>query len=859
MKPNNVINLKCVFRLIAVVQTIALLGLNIHSPAHGQDAAKVAQKRNDDTALLTGLRQRRLFESAEFYCKDQLAKPNLDATTQATLVIELMKTQTAQAIFSPVSQRASVWETTQKTSEDFLANNQDHPRRFLIEVQSALSRISRAKLLAQEIAADIAGAQAKSIALDSLSQSQNQLRRLQKEITEQIPKQLKRKLNDDELTSEQLLTLNNNIRFQLAVCNLNRAQLYEPNDRLNRVDALTEVMERLIEVQRETSLGQPLWWETKLGMVECFRLMGKTQEAYDALADLPTKDIPIDTANSLLEQKVRLAVAMQNAKFSQRVMKEVQKKQSSPAQLDLAIVELAISQSRTAQSDKLKEEWISFAAARASQIEKSHGPYWARRANLVLINSVGNPNGTPNTTNPPVGSGTAGLDLLIRIADEAFRKQQFDDALRGYDQATQKAISLGANDQALQMDIRASQIFEKQSKFELAATRLIDAAKRDPKIKLAAAAHHRGCWNYSRLLAANKPKRTSQYRGYLDQHLKTWPNEPSSDQVRIWLGGQLQNQKQWMQAIDTYLDVSNTSPHLGSAIAQLHWCAKMILREQSSVGQSTYKTVNALIGKLDKKQKTLAESDPAWMKIFLTRVELDLIFGSKKLNPKLSESLSVIEASDDAALSKRALAIHVVSISLESPEQSKRLLDQIKEDETALDVCDRCLSAVITQSANGNNEQLNTLRSLRLTTIDFALRIPETEASKKTRTSWLFRKSKTLLGLSRHVEAVSVLESLEQKYPRSAAVKIELARALTNAMAKSDPDKPLAKWRSIAGRVKSHTPNWFEAKYNVAELLLGSGKKDDAAKLLKFIKAIPPGWEKSAWKPKFETLLKRCE
>ena len=841
--------------VISIAIAIVLAVPAFHSPVSAQDIAELEQKRNDDTTFLTGLRQRRLFELADFYCNDQLANTKIDSTTQSTIVIELLKTQTAQAIFSPIAQRASFWNKTQSTATNFLLANENHPRKFLVEVQSALSRISRSNLLAQEIAADMADPNARSQALDSLSKAQKQLRQLQQQITDAIPNQLNRNLGEHELTSDQLLTLNNNIRFQIAVCNLNRAQLYAATDRLNRVDALNGVMEKLIEVQRETSAGDPLWWQTKLGMVECFRLMGKTQKAFNALAELPTKEIPVDTANSILEQKVRLAIAMQNQTFAQRVMEEVKKVQSKPAPLGLAIVELAINQSRLAKTDKLKKHWVSFASNEATQMEQSHGPYWGRRANLVLIDSISNTgdNSATGSTFPAAG-GTTGLDLLIRVADEAMRKKNYDDALKAYDQAAEKATSLNANDQALQMDIRASQIFEQQSKHDLAAKRLIESANRNPKTKLAAAAHHRGCWNFSKV-SNGDPNQTKQFQAYLEEHVETWPDKPSSDQVRIWLGNLLQKQKHWKLAIEYYLQVSNQSPHLPSAIEQLLWCSKTILREQRAAQESTFSLATELVKLLNQKQESLEQLDPARMRIFLAQVELDLIFGSKKLNPQLVESLTVIESSDDAKLSNLARALHAVSISLETPAQSERLLNQIRTDEAALDLCDRCLSAVVTKSVNDSNKQLN---EIRLATIGTALRIPETQETKRTRANWLLRKSRTLVALSRHSEAVVVLEKLESTFPRNAAIKIELARALTAAMGKSSPQTPLAKWRSIAGRVKSHTPNWFEAKYNVAELLLASGDKAAAAKLLKYIKAIPPGWGKSTWNLKFEALLQRC-
>jgi len=65
----------------------------------------------------------------------------------------------------------------------------------------------------------------------------------------------------------------------------------------------------------------------------------------------------------------------------------------------------------------------------------------------------------------------------------------------------------------------------------------------------------------------------------------------------------------------------------------------------------------------------------------------------------------------------------------------------------------------------------------------------------------------------------------------------------------------LKQWRSIASRTTAHTKVWYESKLNVARLLHESGKSPEAAKMLKYIKAVPPGWEKSELKTEFETLL----
>ena len=63
----------------------------------------------------------------------------------------------------------------------------------------------------------------------------------------------------------------------------------------------------------------------------------------------------------------------------------------------------------------------------------------------------------------------------------------------------------------------------------------------------------------------------------------------------------------------------------------------------------------------------------------------------------------------------------------------------------------------------------------------------------------------------------------------------------------------------MQGQLKAYTPNWFEAKLNVAQLLANSGKKAEALRLLKLLKEVGPGWEGSELKREFEKLLEGLE
>ena len=203
---------------------------------------KTAGLPTDESELIEGLRSRRLFDLAQLHCRRLLESPSLTPTEQASLTIELIKTQTARAILSSGPERESAWQDAEESASDFLSHNPDHPRKFLVQIQSALSHLSNGQLLLQELSAEMVPESAREQAIQELRRARAELSDVQRGIDNEIPEQRGRTLTEDELSIPELLTLNNNVRFQLAIANLNRAMLYTDEDRLNRIDALNNVL-----------------------------------------------------------------------------------------------------------------------------------------------------------------------------------------------------------------------------------------------------------------------------------------------------------------------------------------------------------------------------------------------------------------------------------------------------------------------------------------------------------------------------------------------------------------------------------------------------------------------------------------
>ena len=818
----------------------------------------LAVERQDTSALVEGLRQRRLFATAEFYCREQLKKPDLDATSEVGLIIELMKTKTMKALLSPQDERDQAWKEVQVTSADFLTEKIDHPRKLLVQVQQALSHLTRGQMLSREIESQMADESARTQALDEIKIARSSLDDLQREISKKIPEQQGRTLDSNELAVDQLLNLKNNIQYQLAQCNLIRAQLYLPDDRLNRIDALNGVTEKLTEVQRLTSEGQLLWWNTKLSQIECYRLLNAPDRARTLAQSLEKYKAPLSIAQRLAQQTALNAIALGDRTYSKLTFEKLEKFRPPTPDLELALLELAISLSAGTTDKQKKQNWISLAFKRSQAIKREHGPYWGRRAELMLINTVGVPasssendlTGTsqspPNVTKQP---NSIELELLIRLATEAERKKEWDDALNALQRASDLAKSQADSKTALNLQIRLAKILENQGKHRLAADRLTASAIEYASEPVASAAHLIGCWNYAKSISTKDPKSRPPFQTLLLQHLEQWPAAASSNQARVWLAQERINLGDWEHGLELYLAVTNAYPQLNSVIDQIINCARQTLRLSS---ETTLLKCKNIVSQLSSRASNLPADTSLRIKLELAQFEIDWQFGTRQLLSDNREKVEQVAAGDNTENLALANALLVALYAESDPKSAAQRIAAIGDNLVTLQQCEQLLNFSAAEATA--NQNLNTVK---LAIVNTVLGLPELQQTSqaKQKDNWQLKRAAVLIALKKYQEASQTLTDLEQKYPKNADIQMQLARALTAEFEESSPEIPLKKWRRIATRLKKNTPNWYEAKYQVARLLLKSGDRESAAKLLKYMKAIPPGWSQSKLKPQFESLL----
>lgn len=805
--------------------------------------------KTDDQVLIEGLRTRHLFQLAEKQIADRIANPEISELDRGNLIIELIQTRVAAAIQAPPAQGPSMWKSAYAAGNDFLRNN-PHPREILIRVQIELARLTEGKFLSQQLAAGVRGNDLRSSALQSIANSRRGLEQIERDIDRLIPQAQRANGDSDQLTVAELTSLQRNIRYQIANCNIQSAKLFPADDQLNRIDALQQVMKRLDEVDKQTNSQMPLWWEIQIDRVEALRSLGDFNDARQQLNKLSDQEIlNSDLRKSeFLEQEIELAMDQGRGDMNKLVAAATQIVRRTP-QLDLALVRLMMQTGTAANSPQERANWQQSASQLTQTIEQTHGRYWGRLAELAVIGDVNSGSAGTSSTN---------LDILVRVGDEAWRKGNLDDAIKAFQKALSQAESEQNSGAAMSCGMKLSRVWEQQKNHLDAGRKLVEVAMNHPRHETAAAAHLRGCWNLGQAAAVDK-KLVEQFQKDLLAHLATWPNAQTNGQAHLWLARFQASQKQWGKAFENLVSVSVESPQLADASTLLPTVVAALIEQLEQQGKNGERESQAVTERMMAKLNEAGVGpNDSWTRgtrnllLATTRVALTHQGGQAKtlgglLNRALAESTDASPAWQNSAT---AWMIVTMAAQQETAAESIEFADRLAQ--SSENTLAECFSGLASLKSSAESNQVETLK---LKIIDLALKKPGLDAATKNR--WLSRKSTLLVDSGRGGEAISMLKGLVQQNPRRADLRIQLAKALTDVEGKTD--EALSQWRIVASGVKPQSENWFTAKYHVAKLLAKGGKSEDARKLLQYIRAVPPGWSQSKLSDDFEGLLEKLK
>ena len=184
----------------------------------------------EDLSLAVGLRERRLFDQAEFVCQQALNDladgPNL-ARDQVAFTVELIRIQSDRARVAAPNQRESFRLAAREVGEVFLKNYPQHPRRMIIQLQTVLIDSELVNLIGQEQDFGVGSDTDRQRALELSQAIRTELRSIDQEIADQLQSARNDSATDSSsLSVAELTSLQRNVQFHVALAGLQRAKLY---------------------------------------------------------------------------------------------------------------------------------------------------------------------------------------------------------------------------------------------------------------------------------------------------------------------------------------------------------------------------------------------------------------------------------------------------------------------------------------------------------------------------------------------------------------------------------------------------------------------------------------------------------
>ncbi|MFO7903692.1 MAG: tetratricopeptide repeat protein [Planctomycetota bacterium] len=768
------------------------------------------------------------------------------------------------ASHAPPTQREERWRAAHETAQDFLANHPDHPRAILVDLQDALTYLAHGELARRE--ADIAAEPEAALesARRTIRTATRRLEAIEKQVAEQMPAAQRRPEGTDHLSSDELFSLQNNIHFQLARAFRNQALCY-PTGSADRTAALSLAIEHLTRTLSQSREKDKLTWKVYLELARCYRLQGDLAQADEALEPLMTETDPEAIRPRAVAERARVMIADGRPKKALEELERTKSKTetSKSPDLDFARLEAMLSlwKSASASQDETRAEtWKQKAAEMVAFIERMHGPYWGRRAKLQQL--------------AVAEKGFAGgdVDILASSADELYRKKQFDEAIKTYENAARLSREAGNRDKAVEVEMNAALIEQKLQRHDAAARRFRRLALEHPSHPDASSKHLLAVWNVSRTVG-DDASGLDRYQTFLQEHLERWSDQETANQAAKWLGDLRRSQDRWKAAIKAYQRITPDSTLYAEAIESLSTCWEELLAEEQREGNA----INAALTKATEFfDQIIMGNNQQWPEHW-SRSQLNAALITARLRLKhapdlLADAQRVLQAAmehaptDDAPWRRRARSLLIVALAGQAGQRKEavEMLEQLEAESTsALLPLTQDLSTLIGNAAPPVRAQV---AEVQLAAIN-RLETNATKLDQRQKRRLDQRQAEALHASGRRAEALDLYRRLASEQPDNREIQIEYAEMLSRADDKQTLSEAVVQWQKVARRLRRDSDDWIRARYRIALALFKRNQpatgeqpsdRELAAQRLEYLKATS-NLDGSPWKSKINELLQRCK
>ena len=829
--------------LTATLATSLLLALNSVSSAR-------AAVEESDQQFVDGLRQRRLFSLAETFCLERLDAPQKTGTDTIHWLIELIRTYSGQAVNTVGTARDTSWQKAADIARQFEVANPDHPRLPLVQVQAALALLAQGELARMEAEVGSAPDQALTLARSTIRAAARKLEAVDEHLTKTIPLAARNARQPDALTTTELSSLQQNVRYQWARALRNQALCY-PAGSTDRLAALTQAVMKFEQPLRILAADDPLVARIKIDQSVCHRLLGELKIAATMLNSLDTEDHPDSIRLVARAESIRLLVTASQLDQALKTLAQGRAINGTDSpELDFAHLEVYVAKWREAgrpPGNKDTAHWEKQSVAALEFIEQTHGPYWARRAELLLVG-----------VNLKAGSGN--VNVLVRAARNLYLKGRLDDAVVAYDKAVQVAQAGSDEEQAFVLAYKAALIEQQRQRYGEARKRFRELAQSHRTNPLSSNAHLLAIVNLAQE-AKEDSRLLSDYAVWLSEHLQTWPSSETADTARLWLGQLYESKQQWELAVDNFSAITFSSEHFPLAVSSSTRCWSKWLEVLGAAGQPVEETAQSAIRYLDRVMSRNESKLPdQWgtldgeCLISLARIQLRYLQSN---SDQVEQLLRVgLENAEDSAIWRNAaqsLLVLAVLKKQNGQQESQQLLAEIG-DTTSTDQLLELLAG-IEQAAVDAPRLAASIGTLERDIADRLLRADQQlDPTQQLRVAMI--RAAALVKLGDAEAALNAYAALARKHPNQATVQVAYAEQLLLSEDREQLQSALSQWRRVATKTRPRTARWFRAKYSVAQAHFKLDDKMAAAKLIRYLQATED-LSTSGLEGEFRELLER--
>lgn len=826
-------------------------------------SSSVASDASSDQVFLAGLRQRRLFQLAEKYCTDRLQNLSSTEQQQAELVAELSLVLTDWAVNSPPERRPPLWERAGQISDDFAVRYPNNPWLLLVRYQGALARLVRGELARQEADVVADAGPLYEEAKENLRLAIATLR----ELTDLVEEELRRRSlpqsrqtqrpEDGRIADDQLAALKTDLQYQLARALRNQGQCYDAGSP-DRASSLSQAL-GLLDLLVRLETAHPLAWNSRLEEIVCHRLLDDPATAGRKIHALLTENPPPAVRLRARAERIRLALAENRVSDEPpaaaiAVLSEGRELDGvTSAELDLAWLETFLDAWRVAQRAENPEEaakWQEAATGQVDLIQRLHGPYWTRRAEMLL--------GGLAESLP--GSDVA---MQVRAAESAYRGGRFLDALAAYDRARSSAHQQGDDSRAFELGFTAAAILREQNQPQEALTRFRDLAILMPENPKAPEAHLAAVDQAAENALERTPDALRQYAELLDEHLATWPQADSADAVRWRLGRLREYQQDWPAAIAAYRAISPGFPLFDSVVEAAARCYPPWLGGRKAAAEPTAQIAaeaaewfESLIFGPDSNPPERWSPPARRAALAAARLWMDFVpDGFDRAQRVLTIALEGVD-NPSPQWQSSAMVLRVLALAGQGRRsEAADTLQRISQGST-----DQLLDVLggLTELTQGADDEVRAeLAALQIQSIEL-LRSQRSELTPAQQKQLDHVWAQALAGAGRVDEALEAHRRLSDAYPDDGAIQESFAQLLSARPDRASLEAALLKWRELERRSPEGSDRWFLAKYSVAQLHLRRGDKQQAEKMIRLLEILQPDLGGAKMKGRFLDLLREC-